>query len=91
MTVVALMFAAWAASILFLFGLKFYSASLSRNEDDQLVLSESSINLQSEQAAMADRIHNLEPIKKISYILAGLLTLTVLIYFVFDIYHQLYN
>jgi hypothetical protein len=88
LTLVTFMFAAWAASLLFVFVLKFYSASLSRNEDDQIALSQSSINLQSEQAAIAGRVQKLEPFKKMSYVLLGLLTLSVIIYFAFDIYRQ---
>ena len=88
MSVVALMSAAWAASILFVFILKIYSASLSRNEDDQLALSASSINLRSEQAAIAERIQKLQPLQKMSYVLVGLLTLSMIGYLAFDIYRR---
>lgn len=79
----------WAASMVLMAGVILYASRLAKNEEDQIFLSESSSHEQTEQAAIALRVEKVRPLKRISMVLAGVTTLCVLVYYVFDVIHQL--
>jgi len=71
-----------------LIGVRVYAARLTQNEEDQLFLAESSNHARSEQDSIATKVGKVEPVKKITWVLVGVMTLLVLVYYVFDIIKQ---
>jgi len=88
MTFVPVMWSVWGVLVLALLGLKIYSDSLARDEDDQIVLDEAFDNLKAEQAAIVARVHKVEPARKIVLGLVVAMTLVVIGYYVMDIVRQ---
>ena len=88
MTFVPVMFSVWGALILFFFAVRLYVARVSRNEDDQILLNESSNSMKAEQDAIAAQVNKLMPLQRVSLILVGVMTLFVVGYYVLDIVHQ---
>jgi hypothetical protein len=68
--------------------LKVYSGRVTRNEDDHLVLDSAFDNLRAEQAAIMEKVHKIEPLKKVSLWLAVAATAFVLGYYVIDVMSQ---
>jgi hypothetical protein len=88
MTFVPVMWSVWGVLVLALLGLKIYSDSLARDEDDQIVLDEAFDNLKAEQAAIVARVHKVEPARKVVLGLVVAMTLVVIGYYVMDIVRQ---
>jgi hypothetical protein len=88
MAIVPVLWAVWGFSILMLIGVRVYAARLARNEEDQLFLAESSSHAKSEQDAIAIKVGKVEPVKKMTWVLVGVMTLLVLVYYGFDIVKQ---
>lgn len=88
MTFVPVMFSVWGALIVFFFAVKISVARVSRDEEDQVLLSESSNSIKAEQDAITARVNKLMPLQRISLILAGAMTLFVIGYYVINIIHQ---
>jgi len=86
---VPVIWSVWGASILLMAGVILYASRLAKNEEDQLFLSESSSHERTEQAAIVSRVEKVQPIKKMTMLLAGVATLGVLVYYIFDVIHQL--
>jgi hypothetical protein len=82
------MWAVWGALVLILFALKIYSGRLSRDEDDQLVLASSFDHVKAEQAAIMERVHKIEPLRKASLFLVLAATVFVIGYYAVDVMHQ---
>ena len=78
----------WGAAILFMAFVILYASRLAKNEEDQLFLAESSVHEKAEQTAIASRLAKIQPLKKTSYILAGVMTALVVVYYVFDMIKQ---
>jgi len=88
MTFVPVMISVWGSLILFFFAVKIYVARVSRNEEDQILLNESSNSIKAEQDAIAARLSKLIPLQRVSLILVAAMTLVVVGYYVLDILHQ---
>jgi hypothetical protein len=88
MTFVPAMLTIWGSLVLFFIGVKVYAARLGRNEDDQLILQDSSGVLKAEQAAIATRLHAFKPVQLIATWALVLSTLFVVAYFVHDAISQ---
>jgi hypothetical protein len=82
------MWLVWGALILLLIGLKIYYDSLTRDEDDQLVLDDAFDHVKSEQAAIMAKIHRIQPFRRVVTGLAGVMTLVVIGYYVMDFVNQ---
>ena len=80
--------AIWGLLVVLMLALKVYSGRLSRDEDDQLILADAFSNLKSEQAAIADRVHRIEPIRRATFWLVIAATVGVVVYYGFDILNQ---
>lgn len=88
MTFVPVMFAVWGALILFFLAVRIYVGRVTRDEEDQVLLSDSSNHMKAEQDAIAARVNKLVPLQRVSLILVGVMTLVVIGYYVVDIVHQ---
>jgi hypothetical protein len=85
---VPVIWSVWGVSMLLMAGVILYASRLAKNEEDQLFLAESSSHERTEQAAIATRVEKVQPLKKMTMVLAGAATLVVLVYYVFDVIHQ---
>jgi ribosomal 50S subunit-associated protein YjgA (DUF615 family) len=82
------MWAVWGVLVVVMLALKIYIGRLTRDEDDQLVLDAAFDHVKAAQAAIADKVHKLEPVRKTSLWLAVAATVFVIGYYVFDIVNQ---
>ena len=80
--------AIWGLLVVLMLVLKVYAGRLSRDEDDQIILEEGFSNLKTEQAAIAAKVHRIEPIQKATLWLVVAATLGVVVYYVFDVFNQ---
>ena len=85
---VPVMWSIWGVLVVVMLALKIYSGRLSRNEENQLVLDSAFDNLKTEQAAIADSMHKLEPIRKASLWLVVAATVFVVGYYAMDVVNQ---
>lgn len=85
---VPLMWALWGAALFFMAAISIYASRLSRNEEDQIFLSDSSSHAKSEQTAIAMRMGKIQPVRRISFALMGAMTLVVLGYYILDMVRQ---
>jgi divalent metal cation (Fe/Co/Zn/Cd) transporter len=85
---VPVMWVVWGVSLLLTIGVSLYAARLGRNEESQIFLADSSSHEKSEQEAIAARIGKIQPLKHAVLVLAGLMTLLILAYYVLDAFRQ---
>ena len=85
---VPVMWSIWGVLGAVVLGLKIYSGKLSQNEDDQLVLDSAFDHLKTEQAAIIEKVQKLEPARKVALVLAVVMTVVVIGYYVLDIVSQ---
>jgi hypothetical protein len=85
---VPLMWALWGAAFFFMAVVSIYSSRLTRNEEDQIFLTDSSSHAKSEQQAIALRMGKLQPLRRAAFLTAGAMTLFVLGYYVLDMFRQ---
>jgi hypothetical protein len=86
MTIVPIMWSVWGALVLVMAVLYMYRASVSKNEEDQLFLSDS--NQKVAQAAILDKVHKVQPIVRGASWLLGIATLFVVGYYIVDVINQ---
>lgn len=91
MTMVPVMWAVWAVLVLFLAALYVYKSRLERDEEDQIFLDDSFDHERTAQAAIVARVNKLQPIMRVSMILAIAASLFVAVYYLRDIYVQLFG
>lgn len=85
---VPIMWAVWGVLVVITLGLKIYTAKLSQNEDDQIVLDDAFDNVRAEQAVIVAKVKKLEPLRKVMLWLAVAMTVVVIGYYVMDIVNQ---
>ena len=85
---VPIMWAVWGAIILIMLALKIYNGRLTRDEDDQLVLDAAFDHVKAEQAAIMEKVHKIEPLRKASLWLAIAATVFVVGFYVIDFMNQ---
>ncbi len=85
---VPVMWSVWGALVLLMIALKVYVGRLSRDEDDQVILDDSFSHLKAEQAAIMEKVHKFEPIQRATMWIAGVMTLVVIGYYVYDMISQ---
>jgi hypothetical protein len=88
MGLVAIIWAVWGASFVFMAGITIFTARVGRNEEAQICLADSSSRLKSDQDAIAARVGKLLPVKKFALTLVGVMTVVVVAYYLYDIFHQ---
>ena len=85
---VLVMWAIWGVLVLALLALKIYTGRLSRDEDDQLALADSSNRLKDEQAAIVAKVKKVQPLRTASMWLAAAATVFVIGYYAVDVVGQ---
>jgi len=85
---VPLMWGVWGAAFLFMAVVSIYSSRLAKNEEDQLFLADSSSHAKTEQDAIALKVEKIQPLKRATLIIVGLMTLVVVGYYIFDMIRQ---
>jgi hypothetical protein len=65
-----------------------YRSRLTRDEDDQIFLDDSFSHERTAQAAIAEKVHKIEPVIRASIWLAGAATILVIAYYIWDIFVQ---
>jgi hypothetical protein len=88
MTFVPAMLIVWGVFFVFFVAARIYAARLSRDEDDQLILQDSSVQLKAEQTAIAGMVNRFRPVKLTATWALGAMSLFVAIYFVRDMINQ---
>jgi hypothetical protein len=82
------MWTLWGVVLLLFVAARVYSSSLSRDEDDQLILQDSSGILKAEQAVIIGKINKFKPIQMTATWALALGTLFVIAYYVHDMVSQ---
>jgi hypothetical protein len=86
--IVPVMWAVWGVLILIMLALKIYNGRLTRYEDDQLVLDSAFDHVKAQQAAIMEKVHKIEPLRRISLWLAIAATVFVVGYYAMDVLNQ---
>ena len=85
---VPVMWSIWGLMVVLLAAVNLYASRLARDEEDQIFLSEGFSEERSAQAAIAEKVNKVEPLKKLALYLLGAMTLFVVGYYIFDIIRQ---
>ncbi len=88
MTFVPAMWTVWAVLLVVSVILKLYVSRLGRDEDDEVILLESSEHLRNEQAAILSQLQRIEPIQRAFLWVLGAASLFVVAYYVHDMISQ---
>jgi hypothetical protein len=88
MNFVPAMWTVWAVLVLVSVILKLYVSRLGRDEEDEVILLESSEHLRTEQAAILSRLHRVEPVQRAFLWVLGAATLFVVVYYVHHMVNQ---
>ena len=86
--IVPVMWAVWGVLILIMLALKIYNGRLTRDEDDQLVLDSAFDHVKAQQAAIMEKVHKIEPLRRASLWLAIAATVFVVGYYAMDVFNQ---
>jgi hypothetical protein len=78
----------WGALFLLFIVAKMYASRMSRDEEDQLVLQDSSQNLKLQQAAIMGRLNKFKPVQLTVTWALGAMTLFVVVFYVHDMISQ---
>jgi type VI protein secretion system component VasF len=85
---VPVIWSVWALCVLFVAVMYLYRSRLTRDEDDQIFLDDSFSHERTAQAAIAEKVHKIEPVIRASMWLAGAATVMVVAYYIWDIFVQ---
>jgi hypothetical protein len=88
MPFVPVMWSVWGLTILVLAFMFLYRSRLSRDEEDQLFLGESFSHEQTAQQAIIAKVNKVQPLIRVSKIVAGVATLFVIGYYLMDVFNQ---
>jgi hypothetical protein len=88
MDTVSVLWSVWGALVLLMAAVRLYASRLGKNEEDQLFLADSSSHERSEQLAIAERLHRIQPVKRTTLALFAAMTAVMVVYYVFDMIHQ---
>ena len=88
MPFVPAMWIIWGVVVLLFIAVKIYASRMSRDEDDQLILQDSSGVLKAEQAAIMGRLNKFKPVQVTATWALAAMTLVVVIYYVHDMVSQ---
>lgn len=85
---VPVIWSVWALCVLFLAVMYIYRSRLTRDEEDQIFLDDSFSHEKSAQAAIAEKVNKIEPLVRASVWIAGVATVLVIAYYIWDIVNQ---
>jgi hypothetical protein len=88
MTFVPIMWAVWGLAVLAMAIMFMYRSRLTRDEADLIFLDDSSSREQIAQQAIIAKVNKVQPLIRVSEIVAGVATLFVIGYYINDIFNQ---
>jgi hypothetical protein len=88
MTFVPAMWIGWGIVLFLFIAAKIYASRIGRNEENQLILDESSNQLKTEQAAITGRLNRFKPVQMTTVWLLGAGTLFLVAYYIHDMVSQ---
>ena len=88
MPFVPVMWSVWGFTILVLAAMFLYRSRLSRDEEDQLFLGDSFRHEQTAQQAIVAKVNKVQPLLRVSEIVAAVATLFVVGYYIMDVVNQ---
>jgi hypothetical protein len=88
MPFVPVMWSVWGFTILVLAIMFLYRSRLTRDEEDQIFLDDSFSHERTAQQAIIAKVNKVQPLIRISQIVAGVATLFVIGYYLMDVVNQ---
>ena len=88
MQFVPVMWSVWGFTILVMAILFLYRSRLGKDEEDQIFLADSFSNERTAQQAIIAKVEKVQPIIRVSEIVAAVATLFVIGYYILDIFNQ---
>ncbi len=88
MTFVPIMWFVWGFTVLIMAAMFLYRSRLGRDEEDQLFLHDSFSHEQTAQQDIIAKVNKVQPLVRVSEILAGVATLFVIGYYINDVINQ---
>jgi len=88
MPFVPVMWSVWGFTVLVLIVMFLYRSRLTRDEEDQIFLDDSFNHVRSAQQAIIARVNKVQPLIRVSEIVAGIATLFVAGYYLMDVVNQ---
>jgi hypothetical protein len=85
---VPVMWSVWGLLVVLLAAVSLYASRLTRDEEDQIFLSEGFTEERAAQAAIAARVNKVQPLKRMALWLVGAMTVIVIGYYIFDMVRQ---
>jgi hypothetical protein len=82
------MWSVWGVLVVVMIGIKMYIGSVSKYEENQLILDDAFSHLKSEQAEIAAKVGKIQPIGTVTLWLASAATVFVIGYYVLDVIKQ---
>ncbi len=88
MAIAPVLWAVWGVLVLFTAALFIYRSTLTKDEEDQIFLDDSFDHMKIEQAAIVAKVNKIQPLLRVAMWLVGAATLSVVGYYVVDIFNQ---
>ena len=88
MAIAPVLWAVWGVLVLFTAALFIYRSTLTKDEEDQIFLDDSFDHMKIEQAAIVAKVNKIQPLLRVALWLVGAATLSVVGYYVVDIFNQ---
>lgn len=88
MAIAPVLWAVWGLLVLFTAALFIYRSTLTKNEEDQIFLDDSFNQMKTEQAAIVAKVNKVQPLLRTALWLVGAATLSVVGYYIVDIFNQ---
>jgi hypothetical protein len=87
--IVPVMLGTWGLLVVLTAAVYLYQSRLSRDEEDQIFLSESFAHEKAAQSEIAVKVGKIQPVLKICKLLLAVATVFVIGYYIVDVYNQL--
>ena len=88
MTFVPVMWIVWCALVVITGTIYLYRSRLTRDEEDQIFLSDGFEHEKAHQSAIADKVGKVQPVLKICKVLVAVATVFVIGYYIVDVFNQ---
>ncbi|MGA8088252.1 MAG: hypothetical protein WCA10_13155 [Terracidiphilus sp.] len=88
MPFVPVMWSVWGLTILVLAVMFLYRSRLTRDEEDQIFLDDSFSHERTAQQAIIAKVNKVQPLIRVSEIVAAVATLFVIGYYIMDVFNQ---
>jgi hypothetical protein len=85
---VLILWSTWGAFVVLFAIINLYISRLARDEEDQIFLGEGFAHEKSAQAEIVEKINKVQPFKKVSLGLVGVMSVCIVVYYVFDVFRQ---